>query len=119
MMGMVGIPLDMFTLLIGSIAIGLAVDDTIHFFHNYMRYLKQYGDSRKAIEETLGTAGRAMLVTSTVLTLGFWLYMLATMNNLFNFGFLTGLTLLIAFLADVNLSPALLTWVDKATAKKG
>ncbi|MBF0237187.1 MAG: MMPL family transporter [SAR324 cluster bacterium] len=118
MMGLVGIPLDMFTLLIGSIAIGLAVDDTIHFFHNYMRYLNQYGDSKKAIEETLGTAGMAMLVTSTVLTLGFWVYMLASMNNLFNFGLLTGLALLIAFLADVNLSPALLTWVDEAGKKK-
>ncbi|MGK5093088.1 MMPL family transporter [Deltaproteobacteria bacterium TL4] len=118
LMGLAGIPLDMFTLLIGSIAIGLAVDDTIHFFHNYMRYLKEDGDSKKAIEETLKTAGQAMLVTSIVLTLGFWVYMFASMNNLFNFGLLTGLTLLIAFLADINLSPALLTWVEEANQKK-
>jgi len=116
-MGYVGMPLDMFTLLIGSIAIGLAVDDTIHFFHNYQRYLEETGDSKLAIEHTLMTAGRAMVVTSTVLTLGFWLYMLATMNNLFNFGLLTGMTMILAFWADILLAPALLTWADQRAKK--
>jgi len=55
------IPLDMFTLLIGSIAIGLAVDDTIHFMHNYRRYYIETGDSTKAIEQTFFTTGKAMV----------------------------------------------------------
>jgi len=46
------IPLDMFTLLIGSIAIGLVVDDTIHFMHNFKRYYLESGDAAKAIEQT-------------------------------------------------------------------
>ncbi len=112
-MGWTGIALDMFTLLIGSIAIGLAVDDTIHFFHNFGRYYEKSGDSKLAVEETLLSAGRAMLVTTLVLTTGFWLFMFATLNNLFYFGLLTGSTLLLAFLADVLLAPALLTLIKE------
>ncbi|MDT8447181.1 MAG: efflux RND transporter permease subunit [bacterium] len=118
LMGFMGVPMDMFTLLTGSIALGLAVDDTIHFFHNYRRYFAETGDSKRAIELTLSTAGRAMLTTSIVLTLGFWLYMLADMNNLFNFGFYTGLALLFAFFGDVVLSSALLTWMDLNRQRK-
>ncbi|MBT4287817.1 MAG: MMPL family transporter [Deltaproteobacteria bacterium] len=108
-MGWANIQLDMFTLLIGSIAIGLAVDDTIHFFHNFRKYYEITGSRKKAIEETLLTAGKAMLVTTLVLATGFWIFMAATLNNLFLFGLLTGMTLVIAFLADVLLAPALLT----------
>lgn len=109
MMGWLGIQFDMFTLLIGSIAIGLAVDDTIHFFYHFRRFLEKTGDAKLAVEKTLLTTGRAMLTTTLVLTAGFWLFMLATLNNVFYFGLLTGLTLLLAFLADVILAPALLT----------
>ncbi|MDX2469532.1 MAG: MMPL family transporter [SAR324 cluster bacterium] len=109
MMGWLGIPLDMFTLLIGSIAIGLAVDDTIHFFHNFRRYHHETGSVKKAIEKTLFTAGRAMLITSLVLTTGFLLFLFATLNNLINFGLLTAFTIVMAFLSDILLAPALLT----------
>jgi len=117
LMGYLDMPLDMFTLLIGSISIGLAVDDTIHFFHNYRKYLEETGDSKIAIEKTLTTAGSAMVITSIVLTLGFWIYMLASMNNLFNFGLLTGFALILAFWADILLAPALLTWADLRSKK--
>ena len=56
-MGWAGIPLDTFTLLIGSIALGLAVDDTIHFFHNYIRYYKRGGNPHRAVQETLLSTG--------------------------------------------------------------
>ncbi|MCP4753161.1 MAG: MMPL family transporter, partial [Proteobacteria bacterium] len=114
LMGWLGIKLDMFTLLIGSIAIGLAVDDTIHFFHNFRKYYEETGSTRKAVQETLTTAGRAMLVTTLVLTTGFWLFMFASMDNIFFFGLLTGLTIMFAFLADVLLAPALLTIITKS-----
>jgi hypothetical protein len=107
-MGWAGIRLDAFTLLIGSIALGLAVDDTIHFFHHYRRNLTLGADSRQAVHATLVTTGRAMLFTTLVLVTGFWLFMFATLNNLFYFGLLTGLSLSVALLADVLLAPALL-----------
>jgi predicted RND superfamily exporter protein len=113
LMGWVGIPLDAFTLLVGSIAIGLAVDDTIHFMHHFGRYFEASGDVGVGIRETLQSTGQALLYTTLVLSAGFFIYMFASMSNLFYFGFLTGLTIIMAFLADVILAPALITLVAR------
>ncbi len=107
------IPLDMFTLLIGSIAIGLAVDDTIHFMHNFKRYYLETKDAAKAIEHTFYTTGKAMVITSIVLSLGFYAYMMANMISVQNFGLLTGSVILFALLADLLLAPALMMVVTK------
>jgi len=107
-MGLFGLPLDMFTMLIGSIAIGMVVDDTVHFMHNFRRYYHNTGDVTEAVRKTLHTAGRAMLVTSVVLSLGFFVLMFASLNNVFYFGMLTGITILLALLADFLLAPALM-----------
>ncbi|MCH9046823.1 MAG: MMPL family transporter [SAR324 cluster bacterium] len=112
-MGWVGLPLDAFTLLIGSIALGLAVDDTIHFFHNFRRYYAQTPDVDHAVRETLLSTGRAMVFTTLVLVTGFWLFMFASLNNVFNFGLLTGITLVVALLADILLAPAMLELVTR------
>jgi predicted RND superfamily exporter protein len=103
-----GIPLNMFTMLVGSIAIGLAVDDTVHFMHNFRRYFAQTGDVREAVRHTLHTAGRAMLVTSIVLAIGFYIFMFASLGNVIQFGFLVGSAILLALLADFLLAPALM-----------
>jgi predicted RND superfamily exporter protein len=110
-MGITGLPLDAFTMLIGSIALGLAVDDTVHFMHNFQRYYRQSGDTVEAITHTLHTAGRAMVVTTIVLSLGFLIFMRSDMNNLINFGGLTGMAIILALLADLLLAPALMTLV--------
>jgi predicted RND superfamily exporter protein len=115
-MGWFEIPLDAFTLLIGSIAIGLAVDDTIHFMHNFRRYYERSGDIRGSVRETLASTGQALLFTSLVLSTGFFLYMLASMRILFFFGLLTGFTIIVAFLADVLLAPALMALVMRPRA---
>jgi predicted RND superfamily exporter protein len=112
-MGWFDIPMNLFTMLVGNIAIGLAVDDTIHFMHNFRRYFEENQDPKRAVMETLHTAGRAMLVTSCVLSLGFFLFMFASMSNLFHFGLLTGLTIILALLADYFIAPALMVIVHK------
>jgi len=108
-------PLDMFTLLIGSIAIGLAVDDTIHFMHNFKRYYLESGDSAKAIEQTFFTTGKAMVITTLVLALGFYAYIAAYMISVQNFGILTGSVIVFALLSDLLLAPALMV----VAAKRG
>ncbi len=113
LMYMVNIPLDMFTLLIGSIAIGLAVDDTIHFLHNFRRYYLQSGDERKAIQQTFYTTGKAMVITTVVLSLGFYAYLMAQMISVQNFGLLTGSVIVIALLSDLLIAPALMMVVAK------
>ena len=116
MLGVIGafsLPLDLFTMMVASIAIGLAVDDTIHFMHNFRRYYEASGDPKEAVQQTLDTTGRAMLVTSVVLSLGFFIFVFATMSNLINFGLLTAFTIIMALLADYLLAPALMVLVNK------
>ena len=107
--------LDMFTLLIGSIAIGLAVDDTIHFMHNFRRYYLESGDEVKAIEQTFYTTGKAMVITTLVLALGFFAYIAANMISVQNFGIITGSVIVFALLSDLLLAPALMV----VAAKRG
>lgn len=107
-MGWFSIPLDMFTMMVASIAIGLAVDDTVHFIYNFKRYYTESGDVRDAVSHTLHTAGRAMLTTSIVLSIGFFIFMFAAMNNVFAFGMLVGLAIIFALIGDFFLAPALM-----------
>ncbi len=115
-MGWTDVPLDAFTLLVGSIAMGLAVDDTIHFMHNFRRYFDQTGDVEEAVRKTLETTGQALLFTSIVLALGFAIYTQAYLTNLFYFGLLTSLTIVFAFTADILIAPALLIKVFASRA---
>lgn len=112
-LGWAGIQLDMFNMLVGSIALGLAVDDTVHFMHNYRRYYHLSGDVRQAVRETLLSTGRAMAVTTMVLATGFYTYTLADMNNLILFGSLTGSAIVIALVANFLLAPALMHQLHK------
>ncbi len=108
-MGWTGIPLDLYTLLIGSIALGLVVDDTIHFMFNFRRYHDKTSKVADAVKMTLESSGLAMLVTSIVLACGSFVFMASEMRNLYYFGMLTGMTIITALLADYFLIPALLT----------
>jgi predicted RND superfamily exporter protein len=102
------LPLDMFTILIGAIAIGMVVDDTIHYMHNFKRYYLVHNDIDEAIRLTLHSTGRAILITSLVLSSGFLVFMFASMNNLFNFGLITGITVLVAMFTNLVLSGSLI-----------
>jgi predicted RND superfamily exporter protein len=121
MLGIIGatpISMDLFTMLVASIAIGLAVDDTIHFMHNFRRYYEHSSDPQKAVHQTLQTTGRAMLVTTVVLAAGFFIFVFATMKNLFNFGLLTALTVIMALAADYFVAPALMVVVHRKKHSK-
>jgi len=121
MLGIIGatpISMDLFTMMVASIAIGLAVDDTIHFMHNFRRYYEQSGDPEQAVHQTLQTTGRAMLVTTVVLASGFFIFVFASMNNLFNFGLLTAFTILMALAADYFVAPALMVVVHRKGKKR-
>jgi predicted RND superfamily exporter protein len=107
-MGIFKIPLDINSLMIGSIAIGIVVDDTVHFIYNYQKYYQLTSNPYEAIRETMLGTGRALLITSLVLCTGFFILMLASLNHLARFGFFTGITILIALVADFFLMPAIM-----------
>ncbi|QFR50138.1 MMPL family transporter [Sulfurimonas lithotrophica] len=112
-MSMVNMPLDMFTMLVGAIVIGLSVDDTVHFFHNFARYHHMGHNVKESVEYTMVGTGRALVATTIVLSLGFYVYMFATLNNLINFGILAGGAITIALFSNILLGPALLTLITK------
>jgi predicted RND superfamily exporter protein len=111
LIGFSGLPLSINTLMIGSIAMGLVVDDTIHFMYNFRRYFMKTNDARRAVRETLLSTGRALLITTLILSAGFFCIMFGTLKNFLHFGFFTGLTIILALLADFLVAPALLVFM--------
>ena len=113
LMGLLGTPLDLNSLMIGSIALGVVVDDTVHFMYNFQKYYTKSSDPYFAVRETLLGTGRALLITSLVLSTGFFILMLASLNHLIRFGFFTGIAILIALLADFLLVPAMMVLIRR------
>lgn len=109
--GYFDVPMNLFVMLVGNIAIGLAVDDTIHFLNNFNNYYEEHKNVYMAIEKTFLLVGRAMFITSIVLSSGFFIYMFSEMNNLKQFGTLTGVAIILALLSDFIMTPALLTLI--------
>jgi len=108
LMGWMGMPFDFSNMLVGSVAIGLVVDDTIHFLHNLRRSFDRLGDVKASIQETLHSAGRAIFITSMVLASGLAIALTADLNSTANFGIITASTIILALIADFFLIPALM-----------
>ena len=108
LMVVVGIELDMFTILGACIAIGLAVDDSIHFISGFRRHFKATGDPGRAVELTMESTGRALLFSSLVLAAGFGVLGFSSMANLGYLGLTTAFAIVLAFVLDVTVTPALL-----------
>jgi hypothetical protein len=107
-MGFSRIPLDMANLLIASIVIGVAVDATIHYLFQF-QVRHQAGESvETAIQHTLDHAGRAIVSTSLILTLGFSAYLWSSMANIQRFGLLVGTACIFALFTNLILVPAFL-----------
>lgn len=92
-MGWFGIHLDVATSIIAAIAIGIGVDDTIHFLNTFRYYRKQGADVDTAIEKTLQVAGKAIIFTSLALIFGFSVLELSTFKPLMLFGLLMAVTM--------------------------
>ena len=117
-MGAAGIPIDMLTILVGSIVMGLVVDDTIHFLHHFRKAYGISGCVETAVRQTLHNTGRALAITSLVLCGGFFIYTTAYLACYVWFGIMTGCAILFALSADLILLPALLSLAyGKAHAK--
>jgi len=108
-----GVSLDMLTMLVGSIAIGLTVDDNVHFMHNFKKVYEQTGDPEIAIRETLLSSGRAMFITSIVLSIGFFVYTQSEMKNMVTFGYMTAGCIAFALVGTFLLAPALMMLANK------
>ncbi len=114
MMGYIGIPIKPSTILIFSIALGISVDNTIHFLSRYRLELK-YNDwkIKKSVLLALKEAGFSMMYSSVVLFFGFAIFTRSTFGGTEAMGYLVSFTLLIAVLSNLFLLPSLLLSLDK------
>lgn len=108
LMGLTAIPIDMGNLMLASVAIGIAVDDTIHFLHHYRDARQRGATVDDAIDVAVQHAGRAMVATSLVLSFGFCVFLAGSMIHLQRFGGLIALTAQLALVVDVVFAPPLL-----------
>jgi predicted RND superfamily exporter protein len=106
-MGWLAIPLDYNKLSIAAVALGIAVDDTIHLVLRYRHEFLIHGSYTVALREAMQDVGRALLITSTALILGFLVLTLSVMDSNSTFGMLLAVTILTALVADFLLMPAL------------
>ena len=116
MMGWLGIPLSMSTSLIASIAIGLAVDDTIHYLYRYNIEFKRDLDKNRALRDTIRHVGKPIIFTTLTISMGFSVLIFSHFEPTAIFGFLMVTTLLSALIGDLVLLPTLMLHVELVTA---
>ncbi len=106
-MGWLRIPLDLMTITIASIAMGIAVDDTIHYTHRYLEELKS-APAGQAMKNCNFSVGHAVIYTSVIIILGFSLLAFSDFIPSAQFGLLTSLAMAIALVWNLTLLPVLL-----------
>ena len=112
LMGWIGISIDIGVAIAGAIIIGVAVDDTIHFLVKYFDARKQGLSMQDTFDEVLRYAGKAILFTTIILSVAFSLFAFSTFTPNQNFGIVTAFALMVAFVVDLLLLPALLSLAD-------
>ena len=107
-MGWVGIPLDIMTITIASISVGIGVDNTIHYMHRFKREFPRIGNYRDTMYFCHNSIGRAMYFTSMTIVAGFSILALSNFIPTIVFGLLTSLAMLVALVGSLTLLPKLL-----------
>ncbi|MBD0331907.1 MAG: MMPL family transporter, partial [Chitinophagaceae bacterium] len=107
-MGWIGVPLKPSTVLIFSVALGIAIDVTIRFLVNYKQQSKVTSDLRRNVIQTIHSTGISIIYTSLVLIAGFVIFCFSRFGGTQALGWLTSLTLIAAAAANLVLLPALL-----------
>jgi predicted RND superfamily exporter protein len=110
-MGWLDIPLDMMTITIAAIGIGIAVDDTIHYIHRFKAEFSKDRNYLATMHRCHGSIGHAMYYTSVTIIIGFSILALSNFIPTIYFGLLTGLAMLIALIAALTLLPEMLILV--------
>ena len=108
LMGWAGVMLSTATTMIASVALGLIVDDTIHLLYRYREETQAGHLSSSAMEHAIRQTGPSLVITTLILTLGFWAGLSGSFKPTVSFAFLTGLTMIVALLADLLVLPATL-----------
>jgi predicted RND superfamily exporter protein len=114
-LGLLDIPLSLSTSLIGAITLGIAVDDTVHYFARFALEARRLGDERRATVSTLKSVIRPVTSTTIGLSLGFLVLAFSDLRYQVQFGLLSAFTMTVAWFLEMTLSPALCSRVRLVT----
>ena len=106
--GLLGIPLDMMTITIAAITIGIAVDNSIHYIYRFKEEFSKIKDYNKTLKKCHSTVGVAILNTSITIVFGFSILVLSKFIPTIYFGIFTGLAMLLAMISVLTLLPSLI-----------
>ena len=106
--GLLGIPLDMMTITIAAITIGIAVDNSIHYIYRFKEEFSSIKDYNETLKKCHSTVGIAILNTSITIVFGFSILVLSKFIPTIYFGMFTGLAMLLAMISVLTLLPALI-----------
>jgi hypothetical protein len=113
-LGLLGVDLQTSNIVSFTVAVGLAVDDTIHFMVRYREERRRGADTRTAIHSTFQGAGHAIVLTSILLIFGFGVLVFSPLTSTYFFGLLAAVTMAAAIVGDLVILPALLQMFDEA-----
>lgn len=111
LMGWLSIPLDLMTITVAAITVGIAVDDTIHYIHRFQVEFAKDGNYLATMHRCHGSIGRAMFYTSLTIVVGFSILVLSNFMPTIYFGLFTGFAMLMALLGALTLLPRLIVMV--------
>ena len=106
--GSLGIPLDMMTITIAAITIGIAVDNSIHYIYRFKEEFEKINDYNKTLDRCHNTVGIAILNTSITIVFGFSILVLSNFIPTIYFGVFTGIAMLLAMISVLTLLPKLI-----------
>ena len=106
--GMLGIPLDMMTITIAAITIGIAVDNSIHYIYRFKEEFKKINNYNTTLDRCHSTVGVAILNTSITIVFGFSILVLSNFIPTIYFGVFTGIAMLLAMISVLTLLPSLI-----------
>ena len=108
LLGLLKIPLDIMTITVAAISVGMAVDNTIHYIYRYKKELKKTNSVEKALGNAHTTTGRAIFYTATTIAAGFCILSLSNFFPTVLFGLFTSLAMVLAFITSLTVLPNLL-----------
>lgn len=118
-MGWLGIALKPSTVLVFSVALGIAIDVTIRFLVNFKQELPHHKlDISATVKQTIHETGLSIIYTSMILFAGFMIFSFSEFGGTKGLGWLTSLTLVMAMVTNLTILPAMLLWMEKALLKK-
>ncbi len=106
-MGILNIPLNPGTVSVAAVSLEIAIDDTIHFFSRYLDECSHEPDAEKAVRNTMWAEAVPVVTTTIALALGFGILMLSNFTIVVQYGFLAALTMVIAMICDIFMTPVL------------